>query len=152
MGLFGAALIYGDGIITPAISVLSAPEGVNVASELLDPYVMPVAVAILLCIFAAQGRGTARIGKVFGPVMLLWFAVIAVLGVGGILRHPSVLTAVDPRHAIAFVAQDGWGGFAVLGGVFLAITGGEALYADMSISAEIRSAPPGAGSCCRRYF
>jgi KUP system potassium uptake protein len=131
MGLFGAALIYGDGIVTSAISVLSAPEGVNVASELLDPYVMPVAVAILLCIFAAQGRGTARIGKVFGPVMLLWFAVIAVLGVGGILRHPSVLTAVDPRHAIAFVAEDGWGGFAVLGGVFLAITGGEALYADM---------------------
>jgi KUP system potassium uptake protein len=131
MGLFGAALIYGDGIITPAISVLSALEGVNVATEVLEPYVMPAAVAILLCLFAVQGRGTARIGKVFGPLMLLWFAVIAVLGVGGILRHPRVLAAVDPRHAIAFLVQDGWGGFAVLGGVFLAITGGEALYADM---------------------
>jgi KUP system potassium uptake protein len=131
MGLFGAALIYGDGIITPAISVLSALEGVNVATDALEPYVMPMAVAILLCLFAVQGRGTARIGKVFGPLMLLWFAVIAVLGIGGILRHPSVLAAVDPRHAIAFLAQDGWSGFAVLGGVFLAITGGEALYADM---------------------
>src|SRR5216683_4942638 len=131
MGLFGAALIYGDGIITPAISVLSALEGVNVATDALEPYVTPVAVAILLCLFAVQGRGTARIGKVFGPLMLLWFGVIAVLGIGGILRHPSVLGAVDPRHAITFLAHDRWGGFAVLGGVFLAITGGEALYADM---------------------
>jgi KUP system potassium uptake protein len=131
MGLFGAALIYGDGIITPAISVLSALEGANVATEVLEPYVMPMAVAILFCLFAVQGRGTARIGTVFGPLMLLWFAVIAVLGLGGILRHPNVLAAVDPRHAITFLAQDGWGGFAVLGGVFLAITGGEALYADM---------------------
>ena len=131
MGLFGAALIYGDGIITPAISVLSALEGANVATKMLEPYIMPMAVAILLCLFAVQVRGTARIGTVFGPLMLLWFVVIAVLGLGGILRHPNVLAAVDPRHAIAFLAQDGWGGFAVLGGVFLAITGGEALYADM---------------------
>jgi len=131
MGLFGAALIYGDGIITPAISVLSALEGANVATEVLEPYVMPMAVAILLCLFAVQGRGTARIGTVFGPLMLLWFVVIAVLGLGGILRHPDVLAAIDPRHAITFLTQDGWGGFAVLGGVFLAITGGEALYADM---------------------
>jgi KUP system potassium uptake protein len=131
MGLFGAALIYGDGIITPAISVLSALEGANVATEVLEPYVVPMAVAILLRLFAVQGRGTARIGTVFGPLMLLWFVVIAVLGLGGILRHPNVLAAVDPRHAITFLAQDGWGGFAVLGGVFLAITGGEALYADM---------------------
>ncbi|HWZ68703.1 MAG TPA: KUP/HAK/KT family potassium transporter [Stellaceae bacterium] len=131
MGLFGAALIYGDGIITPAISVLSALEGVNVATDALEPYVTPVAVAILLCLFAVQGRGTARIGKVFGPLMLLWFGVIAVLGTAGIVHHPQVLAAVDPRHAIAFLVHNGWGGFAVLGGVFLAITGGEALYADM---------------------
>jgi KUP system potassium uptake protein len=131
MGLFGAALIYGDGIITPAISVLSALEGVNVATEVLEPYVMPAAVAILLCLFTVQGRGTARIGNVLGPLMLLWFTVIAMLGVGGILSHPSVLAAVDPRHAITFLARDEWGGFAVLGGVFLAITGGESLYADM---------------------
>jgi KUP system potassium uptake protein len=131
MGLFGAALIYGDGIITPAISVLSALEGVNVATEVLEPFVMPAAVAVLLCLFAAQRRGTARIGKVFGPLMLLWFCVIAALGIGGILRHPNVLAAVDPRHAIAFLAHGGWSGFTVLGGIFLAITGGEALYADM---------------------
>jgi KUP system potassium uptake protein len=131
MGLFGAALIYGDGIITPAISVLSALEGVNAATHALASYVMPAAVVILLGLFAVQSRGTARIGSMFGPVMLLWFGVIAVLGVGGILRHPQVLAAVDPRYAIAFLGQGGWGGFAVLGGVFLAITGGEALYADM---------------------
>jgi KUP system potassium uptake protein len=110
---------------------LSALEGANVATEVLEPYVMPMAVAILFCLFAVQGRGTARIGTVFGPLMLLWFVVIAVLGLDGILRHPNVLAAVDPRHAITFLAQDGWGGFAVLGGVFLAITGDEALYADM---------------------
>ena len=131
MGLFGAALIYGDGIITPAISVLSALEGVNVATDELEPYVTPVAVAILFCLFAVQGRGTARIGKVFGPLMLLWFGVIAALGIAGILHHPQVLAALDPRHAIAFLVHNGWGSFAVLGGVFLAITGGEALYADM---------------------
>ena len=131
MGLFGAALIYGDGIITPAISVLSAIEGVNVATKVFEPYVMPMAVGVLLCLFIVQARGTARIGKIFGPLMLLWFAVIAALGVGGVLRHPQVLAAVDPRHAVTFLAQDGWGGFAVLGGVFLAITGGEALYADL---------------------
>ena len=131
MGLFGAALIYGDGIITPAISVLSALEGVNVATDALEPYVTPMAVAILLCLFGVQGRGTARIGKVFGPLMLLWFGVIAVLGIAGIVHHPAVLAAVDPRHAVAFLMHNGWGGFAVLGGVFLAITGGEALYADM---------------------
>src|SRR5712672_4509256 len=120
MGLFGADLIYGDGIITPAISVLSAVEGVNVATPALQPFVMPMAVAILLCLFGVQGRGTKRIAHVFGPVMLCWFIVIAALGVGGILRHPDVLEAIDPQYALAFLTQNGWGGFAVLGGVFLA--------------------------------
>ena len=131
MGLFGAALIYGDGIITPAISVLSAIEGVNVASDALKPYVMPIAVAILLTLFAVQNRGTARIGGIFGPVMLLWFVVIGILGITGIVRHPGVLWAVDPGYGVAFLARHGWQGFAILGGVFLALTGGEALYADM---------------------
>jgi KUP system potassium uptake protein len=131
MGLFGAALIYGDGIITPAISVLSAVEGVNVASDVLKPYVMPLSVAILVMFFAVQNRGTARIGGVFGPVMLMWFAVIALLGIGGIARHPAVLAALDPLYGLRFLAGGGWQGFAVLGGVFLALTGGEALYADM---------------------
>ena len=131
MGLFGAALIYGDGIITPAISVLSALEGLNVATNMFKPHIVPMAVAILLGLFAVQARGTAQIARISGPVMLLWFIVIAMLGVGGIALHPGVLAAVDPRYATGFLARSGWGGFAVLGGVFLAITGGEALYADM---------------------
>ncbi|MBV9551575.1 MAG: KUP/HAK/KT family potassium transporter, partial [Alphaproteobacteria bacterium] len=131
MGLFGAALIYGDGIITPAISVLSAIEGVNVASDALKPYVMPISVAILVALFMVQHRGTAALGAVLGPVMLVWFVVIAALGIGGIVRHPAVIAAVNPLHGIHFLATDGWRGFTILGGVFLAITGGEALYADM---------------------
>ena len=125
MGLFGAALIYGDGIITPAISVLSSLEGVNVASNVLKPYVMPLAVGVLVALFAVQNRGTARLGAVLGPVMLVWFIVIGILGVGGIIRHPAVIRAVDPTYGVMFLARHGWQGFAILGGVFLALTGGE---------------------------
>jgi KUP system potassium uptake protein len=131
MGLLGAALIYGDGVITPAISVLSALEGVNVVTAAAKPYVMPMAVLVLLVLFGAQRFGTQRIGQAFGPIMLLWFLVIAWAGVVAILDHPQVLAAVDPRHALNFLAHAGGTGFAVLGGVFLCITGGEALYADM---------------------
>jgi KUP system potassium uptake protein len=130
-GLFGAALIYGDGVITPAISVLSALEGVKVVSNALTPYVLPVGVLVLLILFASQTLGTARIGRVFGPVMLLWFAVIALLGLAGLVHRPGVLLAIDPSHAVGFLVRHGWASFIVLGGVFLAITGGEALYADM---------------------
>jgi KUP system potassium uptake protein len=131
MGLFGAALLYGDGIITPAISVLSALEGINVVTDSFKPYVMPAALVILLILFAAQAKGTATIGKVFGPVMLLWFVVIAVLGLLAALHRPEVAYAVDPRRALGFLAAHGWASFLVLGGVFLALTGAEALYADM---------------------
>jgi len=131
MGLFGAALIYGDGIITPAISVLSALEGINIATDALKPYVLPGALLILLALFTAQSRGTASIGRVFGPIMLLWFVTIGTLGLFGAIRQPHVLIAVDPRHAISFLVHHGWRSVIVLGGVFLAITGGEALYADM---------------------
>ena len=131
MGLAGAALIYGDGVITPAISVLSALEGVNVVTSALKPYVMPMAVAVLVVFFAAQRFGTAKIGSAFGPIMLAWFLVIGVLGLSGVAQHPIVLTAIDPRHAIGFLAHGGATGFLVLGGVFLCITGAEALYADM---------------------
>ncbi len=131
MGLFGAALIYGDGVITPAISVLSALEGVNVATDAMKPYVLPASLAILLAFFAVQPRGTASIGRVFGPIMLLWFVTIAVLGMLGVARQPQVMTALDPLHGISFLVDHGWHSFIVLGGVFLAITGGEALYADM---------------------
>ena len=131
LGLLGAALIYGDGVITPAISVLSALEGVNVVSAAFKPYVMPGAIVILVALFAAQRFGTEKIGAAFGPVMLLWFVVIALLGIVQVAHHPAVLGAIDPRHAIGFLAHSGGAGLLVLGGVFLCITGGEALYADM---------------------
>jgi KUP system potassium uptake protein len=131
MGLFGAALIYGDGIITPAISVLSALEGLNVATAAFKPHVVSMAVAILFALFAVQSRGTAQIAKASGPVMLVWFVVIAALGVAGICRYPAVIAAVNPYYGIALLTGHGWGGIAALGGIFLALTGGEAMYADM---------------------
>src|SRR5271154_792017 len=131
MGLLGAGLIYGDGVITPAISVLSALEGVNVATQAFKPYVMPMAVVILIALFTSQRFGTERIGRAFGPVMLLWFAVIGLIGLVSIVHHPEVLAAVDPTHAVRFMMHSGGRGLLVLGGVFLCITGGEALYADM---------------------
>jgi KUP system potassium uptake protein len=131
LGLFGAALIYGDGAITPAISVLSALEGLTIAAPALGPYVLPTAVAILVALFAIQSQGTARIGQAFGPVMAAWFITIAVLGIWGIAKHPAVLYGLDPRYAASYLAHEGFKGFAVLGGVFLCVTGAEALYADM---------------------
>jgi KUP system potassium uptake protein len=131
LGIFGAALLYGDGMITPAITVLGAVEGLEVVTPLFDPYVVPAAVAILVGIFAIQKYGTHRVGILFGPVMVTWFLVIAVLGVVWIAREPVVMSAVDPRHAVRFFAEHGGHGFAVLGAVVLVVTGGEALYADM---------------------
>ncbi len=131
MGIFGAALLYGDGMITPAITVLGATEGLEVATPVFRPYIVPVAVAILIGVFAIQRHGTHRVGRLFGPVMVAWFFTIAVLGVVETVSQPIVLTAVDPRHAITFFGTHGWHGLAVLGAVFLVVTGGEALYADM---------------------
>jgi KUP system potassium uptake protein len=131
LGIFGTALLYGDGMITPAISVLGAIEGLEVATPLLQPYVVPVTVAILVVLFLIQKYGTHRVGGLFGPIMIVWFTTLAVLGIVWITRLPAVLAAFDPRHAIAFFAANGFVGFAVLGAVFLVVTGGEALYADM---------------------
>ncbi|WP_298158173.1 KUP/HAK/KT family potassium transporter [Ferrovum sp.] len=131
IGLFGAALIYGDGAITPAISVLSALEGLNIATPSLGPYVLPAAVAILVALFAIQPLGTERIGKAFGPIMAVWFFSIAILGLWGISRHPAVLVALNPIYGIRFLFSNGFTSFLVLGGVFLCVTGAEALYADM---------------------
>ena len=131
VGLFGAALIYGDGAITPAISVLSALEGLDIVTPWFAPYVLPVAVVILIALFAIQPRGTAWIGRAFGPIMALWFVIIAVLGLLGIARHPSVLAAIDPRYGLTYLFSGGLAGFLVLGAVFLCVTGAEALYADM---------------------
>jgi KUP system potassium uptake protein len=130
-GLFGAALIYGDGAITPAISVLSALEGVEQIAPSLHTFVLPAAVAILLALFAIQPQGTARIGRAFGPIMLIWFVVMAALGVYGVFQHPSVLVAINPLYGLRFLVSGGLTGFLVLGGVFLCVTGAEALYADM---------------------
>ncbi len=131
LGLFGAALLYGDGIITPAISVLSAVEGLEIATTFFTPFVVPATVVILIVLFFVQRRGTASVGKVFGPVMLVWFATLAGLGIHGLLRDPAVLVAVNPLYGARFFAENGWHGFLVLGAVFLVATGGEALYADL---------------------
>jgi KUP system potassium uptake protein len=131
VGLFGAALIYGDGAITPAISVLSALEGLTITTPQVQPYIVPAAVAILVALFAIQPQGTARIGRAFGPIMTLWFLVIAALGVYGILKHPGVLAAINPLYGFRYLFSGGSGAFLVLGGVFLCVTGAEALYADM---------------------
>jgi KUP system potassium uptake protein len=131
LGIFGAALLYGDGIITPAISVLGAVEGVAVAAPGLAKFVVPITVVILAGLFLIQRRGTSTVGAIFGPVMLLWFASIALLGARGVLHDPSVLWALSPTHAVRFFAENGVQGFLVLGAVVLVITGGEALYADM---------------------
>src|SRR6266852_4197247 len=130
-GLFGAALIYGDGAITPAISVLSALEGLNMATPALQHYVVPAAVAILLALFAIQSQGTATIGRFFGPVMLVWFLAMAAMGISGIVQHPSVFAALNPVHGLSYLLSNGATGFLVLGAVFLCVTGAEALYADM---------------------
>ena len=131
LGIFGTALLYGDGMITPAISVLGAIEGLEVATPLFQPYVVPVTVVILIGLFLIQKYGTHRVGGLFGPIMVIWFVTLAGLGLVWIVRLPAVLGAFDPRHAVAFFADNGFTGFAVLGAVFLVVTGGEALYADM---------------------
>lgn len=131
VGLFGAALLYGDSMITPAISVLSAVEGLKVATPLFEPYVIPIVIVILVALFAVQSRGTAGIGKVFGPVTFLWFTTLGALGLYQIVQRPSVLAAVNPLYGVEFFARNGWPGYLVLGSVFLVVTGGEALYADM---------------------
>ncbi len=130
-GLAGAALLYADAMITPAISVLSALEGLTARNSGLGPFVLPAAMAILLGLFIAQRRGSGRLGAAFGPMMLAWFAVIGLLGAVQIARNPSVLVALSPAHAAGFFAANGFAGFKVLGTVFLVVTGGEALYADL---------------------
>ncbi len=130
-GLFGAALIYGDGAITPAISVLSALEGLSILTSRFDPYIVPVTVAILVVLFLVQPRGTEKIGRMFGPVMAVWFLTLGLLGLSGIVQNPSVLAALNPAHGIHYLFSGGAGSFLVLGAVFLCVTGAEALYADM---------------------
>jgi KUP system potassium uptake protein len=131
LGIFGTALLYGDGMITPAISVLSAVEGLTVATHLFEPYIIPITVGILIALFSVRRHGTGKVGGVFGRVTVVWFLCLAALGVKGILSAPAVLAALNPWRAVSFFIGNGWHGFIVLGSVFLAVTGAEALYADM---------------------
>ncbi|MCB9915023.1 MAG: potassium transporter Kup [Planctomycetes bacterium] len=131
LGVFAGALLYGDGMITPAISVLSAVEGLTTLDARLESWVLPVTIAILVALFLFQHKGTARVGAVFGPVTLVWFATIAALGGAAVARRPEILAALLPTHAVAFLSANGSAGFLVLGAVFLTVTGAEALYADM---------------------
>lgn len=131
LGLFGSALLYGDGMLTPAISVLSAVEGLKIATNVFEPYVIPITITILLGLFLIQSRGTHTVGALFGPVMGIWFVAIAALGIPWIIQEPQVLTAFNPWYGIRFLIDNGWHGYVVLGAVFLVVTGGEALYADM---------------------
>lgn len=131
LGILGASMLYGGAMITPAISVLSAVEGLQVAAPNLTSYVIPITVGILVALFAVQRHGTARVGAIFGPLTLVWFAVLAVLGVRGIIQAPEVLLAIDPRHAIRYFADNGMIGYFAIYAIFLVATGGEALYADL---------------------
>ena len=132
VGLVGAALLYGDGAITPAISVLSAVEGLKVDAPALGRFVVPITLAILVALFLVQSKGVAFIGRMFGPVMLVWFCVLVLLGLGGIWHRPEILAAANPLKAVEFMGHAGWGvSFAMLGAAFLAVTGGEAMYADL---------------------
>jgi len=137
LGLFGAALLYGDGMLTPAISVLSAVEGLEVATPFFRPYVVPITIAILVMLFSFQRKGTAGVGAVFGPVIIIWFLTLAVLGISNIIKQPSVLAALNPFYAYRFFQENGFHGYLVLGAVFLVATGGEALYADLGHFGEM---------------
>ncbi|MDQ3020758.1 MAG: potassium transporter Kup [Bacteroidota bacterium] len=131
LGLFGASLLYGDGIITPAISVLSAVEGLNIATPFFEPYIIPLTIIILTVLFAVQYKGTTRVGKVFGPVTFFWFISIALLGTISVFETPEVFKSINPSYGVNFFIENGFHGFVILGSVFLVVTGGEALYADM---------------------
>jgi KUP system potassium uptake protein len=131
LGLFGAALLYGDGTITPAISVLSAVGGLSMATDFFNPYIVPITIAILILLFIFQRQGTRIVGLAFGPIMVLWFVTITALGISAIIRRPDILEAINPAHAFRFFSANGWPAFLVLGYVFLVVTGGEAMFADL---------------------
>ena len=131
IGLFGTALLYGDGMITPAISILSAVEGLSLITPIFNPYIIPITLAILVVLFSIQSKGTGTVGKIFGPVTLTWFIVLAILGIHNVIQTPEILNAVNPVYIYSFFLNNTWHGFVVLGSVFLVVTGGEALYSDL---------------------
>ena len=151
LGIIAGALFYGDAMITPAISVLSAVEGLKLVTPAFEPYVVPLTVVILVGLFAVQSRGTARVAAFFGPITCVWFVVIAVAALPHIARQPGVLLALNPLYAVRFLLHHGMIGFVTLGAVFLAVTGAEALYADLGHFGSGRSRSPGSASSCRRW-
>jgi KUP system potassium uptake protein len=147
VGLGGAALFFGDAMITPAISVLSAIEGLEIAIPTIGPYVVPIAAGVLIAVFAIQSRGSGAVGGLFGPVMAVWFMVLALSGIAHIIARPGVVAALNPLYAVAYIRHaSGWTAFNVLGSVFLALTGGEALYADMGHFGRIAQGSMGVGT------
>ncbi len=149
LGIFGASLFFGDGVITPAITTLSAIEGLGIAAPQLHHWILPITIAVLVLLFTTQRFGTAKVGRVFGPVMVFWFLSLAAIGASNIVQDPQVLQALDPRWAARFFATHGAHAIFILGAVVLAVTGGEALYADMGHFGAKRSATAGTSSCCR---
>ncbi len=131
LGILGAALLYSDGMITPAVSVLSAIEGLEVITPRFTPYIMPLSLIVLVCLFPAQARGTAKVGGIFGPIISVWFVVIGALGLSSIIASPGILAALNPLYALRFLFRNGALSFGVLGSVFLAMTGAEVMYADL---------------------
>jgi KUP system potassium uptake protein len=152
LAVIGAALLYGDGVITPAISVLSAVEGLAVASPRLSPIVVPLTCVILIALFSIQRRGTGDVCRFFGPVMVIWFATLAGLGVFHISRHPEILAALSPHHGLSFFLRHGFHGALILGSVVLVVTGGEALYATWATSEFSQFAFRGQVSFCPRWY
>ena len=151
LGIIGGALFYGDAVITPAVSVLSAIEGMTIVTAAFEPYVVALTIVILLVLFAVQSRGTARVAAFFGPVMCIWFAVIAIAAIPSIMRHPEVLLALNPFYAVSFMLHHGIIGFVTLGAVFSRSPAPRRCTRIWGISASGRSRPPGCSSCCRRW-
>jgi KUP system potassium uptake protein len=151
LGLFGAALFYGDGVITPAISVLSAVEGLEVATPAFKPYVLPISLIILVGLFAVQRHGTAAVGTFFGPIMVLWFLTLGILGFISIAHDPAVLRALGPWHAVRFFGTTRFSASFALGAAVLALTGAEALYADMGHFGRKPIQLPGLAWFCRHW-
>jgi KUP system potassium uptake protein len=152
VGALGASLVYGDAVLTPAISVLSAVEGLEIGTAALKPYVVPIAVGVVVALFLVQSKGTAVVGSFFGPICILWFLSLGVIGVFGIAANPGVLAALHPLHALHFATHYGWASFVVLGAVLLAFTGAEALYADMGHFGRGPIRIAGSASCFRRWY
>ena len=151
VGILGAAMFYGDGMVTPAMSVLSAVEGLEVIAPTLKPFVIPITMIVLFCLFFVQRSGTAVVGAFFGPIMVIWFSTLALLGINSIIEHPAILAAMNPLYGLEFLFANKAMALVAMGNVVLAVTGAEALYADMGHLVASQSSVPGLPSYCPRW-